>query len=90
LLSTRAGEIILVAESRGRRLTIRPEASLADVTEAARALAQRLVQASERTHDPTIETIDGVTATGSPYAAAFQAAGFRSTSGGLRYYAPPR
>jgi ATP-dependent Lhr-like helicase len=90
LLATRAGEIILVAESRGRRLTIRPEASLADVTVAARALAQRLVQASERTRDPTIETIDGVTATVSPYAAAFQAAGFRSTSGGLRYYAPPR
>ena len=90
VLATRAGEVILVAEGRGRRLTVRPGVSLADLTDAARALAQRLVDASDARRDPTIETIDSVPATGSPYAAAFAAAGFRASSGGLRYYAPPR
>ena len=90
LLATRAGEVILVAEGRGRRVTIRPGVNLADLTDAARALARRLVEASDGQRDATIETIDGVPAAGSTYAAAFAAAGFRATSSGLRYYAPPR
>ena len=90
LLATRAGEVVVVAEGRGRRLTVRPGASVSDVTDAARSLAQRLVQASEGRRDPIIETIDGVAAATSPWAAAFTAAGFRSTSSGLRFYAPPR
>ena len=90
LLATRGGEIIAVAEGRGRRLTIRAGASVGDVTDAARALAQRLVEASDGRRDPTIETIDGSAAATSPWAAAFTAAGFRSTSSGLRFYAPPR
>jgi ATP-dependent Lhr-like helicase len=90
LLVTRAGELIVVAESRGRRLTIRPGASVDDVTNAARALARRLVELSEGRRDPVIDTIDGVAAAGSAWAPAFTAAGFRSTSAGLRFYAPPR
>ena len=90
LLATRAGEVIAVAEGRGRRLTIRAGASVADVTDAARSLAQRLVEASEGRRDPIVESIDGVGAAASPWAAAFTAAGFRSTSSGLRFYAPPR
>jgi ATP-dependent Lhr-like helicase len=90
LLATRAGEVLLVAEGRGRRLTIREGAKIGEITDAARALARRLVDSSESRRDPTIETIDGVPAAASPYAAAFAAAGFRATSGGLRYYAPPK
>jgi ATP-dependent Lhr-like helicase len=90
LLITRAGEVLLVAESRGRRITIRPGATTDDVAAAARALAQRLVESGDRRHDPTVETIDGVAAATSPFAAAFGAAGFRATAAGLRFYAPPR
>jgi ATP-dependent Lhr-like helicase len=90
LLATCAGEVILVAEGRGRRITIRSGVNLADLTDAARALASRLVDANDGRRDVTIETIDGVPAGGSTYAGAFAAAGFRATSSGLRYYAPPR
>ena len=90
LVATRAGEVILVAESRGRRLTIKPGASATDVTEAARALAQRLVDFSDARRDPVVDTIDGAAAATSPWAAAFAAAGFRPTSSGLRFYTPPR
>ena len=90
LLATRAGEVIMAAEARGRRLTIRPGTTLSELTDAARALAKRLLEASDGRHDPMIETIDGVPSAGSAQAAAFTAAGFRVTSGGLRYYAPPR
>jgi ATP-dependent Lhr-like helicase len=90
LLATRAGEVLLVAEARGRRLTIKSGASLADVTDAARALVRRLAETSDGRRDPMIETVDGVPAAGSAYAAAFTTAGFRASSGGFRYYAPPR
>ena len=90
LLVTRAGEVLVVAESRGRRLTIRPGASVQDVAEAARALARRLVEASDRRRDPVIDTIDGVPAAASAWTAAFSSSGWRPTSSALRYYAPPR
>jgi hypothetical protein len=90
LFATRAGEVILVAEARGRRLTIKPGAGAADVTEAARALALRLVESSDGRRDPVVDTVDGAPAAGSPWAAAFASAGFRPTSSGLRFYAPPR
>ena len=90
LLATRAGEVILVAEGRGRRITIRSGVSPTDLTDAVRALAKRLVDAHEGRRDVTVDTIDGVPAAGSPYAGTFAAAGFRATSGGLRFYAPPR
>ena len=90
LLVTRAGEIVAVAESRGRRLTIKPGASVQDVAEAARALARRLVEMREGRRDPVVDTIDGVPAAASPWTGAFSSAGWRPTSSGLRYYAPPR
>jgi ATP-dependent Lhr-like helicase len=90
LLVTRAGQLLLVAESRGRRISIRPGATVADVAPAARAVAQRLVESGDGHRDPTIETIDGIAAANSPFAAAFETAGFRATAGGLRFYAPPR
>jgi ATP-dependent Lhr-like helicase len=90
LLAMRAGEVLMVAEGRGRRLTVKPGVSATDVTEAGRALAQRLVAASDGRRDAIVEMIDGLPAAGSPYAAALSAAGFRSTSAGLRFYAPHR
>ena len=90
LLATRAGEVILVAEGRGRRVTIRAGVSLLDLADAARALASRLVDANEGRRDVTIETIDGAPAASSPYAPPFAAAGFRATASGLRFYAAPR
>jgi hypothetical protein len=82
--------VLLIAEGRGRRLTVKPGTSVADVTEAARAIAQRLIEASDGRRDAVVETVDGVAAASSPYAAALGAAGFRSTSAGLRFYAPHR
>ena len=90
LLVTRAGQVLLVSEARGRRITIRPGATVADVTAAAIALARRLVTSGDRRHDPLVETIDGIAAAASPIAAAFETAGFRATAAGLRFYAPPR
>jgi len=90
LLVTRAGKVVVVAESRGRRLTIRPGTSSAEIAEAARALAQRLVASSEGRRDPIVETVDGTAAVTSAHAAALATAGFRPTAAGLRYYAPPR
>jgi ATP-dependent Lhr-like helicase len=90
LLVTRGGEVIMVAEGRGRRLRTRPGVSVSDVTDAARVLARRLVEASDGRRDPVIDTIDGAAAAGSPWSAAIIAAGFRPTSSSLRFYAPPR
>ena len=90
LLVTRGGVVIAVAEARGRRLTIKPGASVQDVTDGARALARRLVEASDGRRDPVIDTIDGAPAAVSPWTAALSSAGWRPTSSGLRYYAPPR
>jgi ATP-dependent Lhr-like helicase len=90
LFVTRAGQLLLVLEGRGRRVTTRPGVSIGDVAAAARAMAQTLVDSSEHRRDPIIETIDGVAAASSPFAAAFTSAGFRATAAGLRFYAPPR
>ena len=89
LFVTRAGEVLLVAEGRGRRVTVRPGLAPADVADAARALAQRLLELSDRRRDPVVESIDGVGSAAAPHAAAFIAAGFRATANGLRIYAPP-
>jgi ATP-dependent helicase Lhr and Lhr-like helicase len=88
LLVTRGGRIVLTAESRGARLRVREGASPAEVTEAARALAGRLVarQGRGRMRDVVVETIDGERAAGSRYAEAMREAGFRGMGTGLRYY----
>ena len=89
LIATRAGVVLLIAEGRGRRVTVRADAEPQDVADAARALARHLVAVADRRRDVIVETIDGVNAAGSLRAGAFEAAGFRATAGGLRFYAPP-
>jgi hypothetical protein len=90
LIATRAGVVVLVAEGRGHRVTVRADANASDVADAARALARHLTERSDRRRDVIIETIDGASAAQTVHAAAFEAAGFRSTGSGLRFYAPPR
>jgi ATP-dependent Lhr-like helicase len=90
LIATRAGVVLLVAEGRGRRVTVRADADPSDVVDAARALARHLAERPDRKRDVVIETIDGANAGHSAHSAAFESAGFRSTGSGLRFYAPPR
>jgi ATP-dependent Lhr-like helicase len=89
LLVTRAGRIVMSAESRGRRLRVRADASQDDVREAAAALGARLVRraGSARRRDLMIDTIDGERAAGSRWAEVFTEAGYRSMGTGLRYFA---
>ena len=88
MLVTRGGTIILVAEGRGSRLRVRETATVADVRDAARALADRLLsrQRMTRRRDLVVETIDGERAAASRWAEALLDAGFRSMGTGLRYY----
>jgi ATP-dependent Lhr-like helicase len=89
LLATRGGKIILVVEGRGSRLRVRESVTSADVRDAARALAARLLsrQRMARRRDLVVETIDGERAAASRWAEALLEAGFRSMGTGLRYYA---
>ena len=84
LLVTIAGVVVLIAERRGERVAVRPGVLDAEVTRAAAALLSHLAARSSR--DVTVETLDGQPASGSPHADAFQAAGFRRTTGALRFY----
>ncbi|HWJ24251.1 MAG TPA: hypothetical protein VNS52_17975, partial [Gemmatimonadaceae bacterium] len=92
LIATRGGRIVLTAESRGTRLRVAENATPDDVRAAVRAVAARLAKPGTRgrKHDVTVETIDGERASSSPHAAALREAGFRSTGGGMRYYAGVR
>jgi ATP-dependent Lhr-like helicase len=92
LLVTRGGKIVLVAEGRGSRLRIREGATAADVRDAARALAERLLtrQRTARRRDLVVETIDGERAAVSRWADALREAGFKSMGTGLRYFAEVR
>jgi ATP-dependent Lhr-like helicase len=84
LLITIDGIVVMIAESRGARILIRPEAPDADVIRAARALVDHML--ARTTRDFIIETIDGVPASGSPKLEAFVQAGFRRGTTGLRFY----
>jgi hypothetical protein len=84
LLVTLDGRVVMIAERRGERIVIRPDASAADVTKAARAVAEHLAARTAR--DLTVETIDGRAAALSGFADSFIAAGFKRSSGGLRFY----
>ena len=80
LLVTRRGRVVVAAESRGRRLTISPDASEDDVSVAVASLVEHLtlpVPGGGRQRDLEIETIDGAAATKSAHAVAFTAVGFR-------------
>jgi hypothetical protein len=68
---------------------VRERATAAEVRDAARALADRLLsrQPMARRRDLVVETIDGERAAASRWAEALLDAGFRSMGTGLRYYA---
>ncbi|HEX6057985.1 MAG TPA: DEAD/DEAH box helicase, partial [Gemmatimonadaceae bacterium] len=68
VLVTRAGRVLLAAESRGARVSVAPGLDEHDVAEAAAALAERLLgRAVGRRRDLLVETIDGVRAATSPH-----------------------
>ncbi|HVX41606.1 MAG TPA: DEAD/DEAH box helicase [Gemmatimonadaceae bacterium] len=84
LLVTIAGVVVLIAERRGARITVRPDSDPAVVTRAARALVEHLAARSSR--DIMLETIDGQPAASSAHTESFVEAGFRRGTGGLRFY----
>ena len=78
------------AEGRGKRISIAPDVSDADVTAAARLLGKYL---SRGTHagvraarDPRIEVVNGEAAGASAHAEAIMDAGWRRATDGLVYY----
>jgi ATP-dependent Lhr-like helicase len=84
LLITIEGVVVLMADRRAARVTIRPNTSDEQVTSAAKALLAHLLARAGR--DLNVETIDGQPAGGSRYLDAFVAAGFKRSASGLRYY----
>lgn len=78
------GVVILIAEQRGARIAVRPDTAPATVTAAVQALISHLVRLASK--DVVVETIDGQPASGSEYVDAFQAAGLRRGTAGLRFY----
>ncbi|HEY6218471.1 MAG TPA: DEAD/DEAH box helicase [Gemmatimonadaceae bacterium] len=87
-VATIAGRVVLVAESRGKTIRVRPDASETDVARAAKAIADRLVRRGSRPRDVIVEMIDQQVAARSPHYPAFAEAGFRRTTRAIRYYAP--
>jgi hypothetical protein len=78
------GIVVMIAERRGERIVTRPDVPDAEITRAAGVLAEHLL--SRTTRDLTVQTIDGVPASGSARLDAFRAAGFRRGTTGLRFY----
>jgi hypothetical protein len=77
----------VVAEARGTKLRVRADATPAEVSSAARALAERLIaRQGRRRRDVVVETVDGVRGVGSRWAVALREAGFKGMGTGLRYY----
>jgi ATP-dependent Lhr-like helicase len=88
VLVMRRGVVLLSAEGRGRRITLAPEISDADVLAAVRALVEYLSRggaAQRRRQATTLETIDGVAAISSPRAPVLRELGFRHGGVGLDY-----
>jgi hypothetical protein len=75
----------MTSDARGQSIAVRPGSSPELVTAATRALLEHLT--ARRHRDVIVETINGESAPASPLASAFQAAGLRLTTSGLRYYA---
>ena len=84
LLVTMDGVVVMIAERRGARVTVRPDTADSVVIRAAQTLASHLAARTSR--DVIVETVDGQPASGSRYADAFRAAGFRRGTTGLRFY----
>ena len=91
-LVTIAGTVIVSAESRGRRLSIRPDAGNHDVRNALAALVSRVTTPGRpgRREDVIVETVDGEPAGSSPWAQPLLDAGFRREGLALRYYSAIR
>jgi ATP-dependent helicase Lhr and Lhr-like helicase len=86
-IATIAGLVVLVAESRGKSMRVRPGVSQVDIARAAKAMADHLVRRGSRPRDVVVETIDGDVAARSAHYPAFAEAGFRRTTRAVRYYA---
>jgi ATP-dependent Lhr-like helicase len=86
-IATISGCVVLVAESGGRTMRVRPDVAAADVSRAAKAMAEYLQRRSTRPRDVVVETIDGEAAARSPHYPAFADAGFRRTTRAIRYLA---
>jgi ATP-dependent Lhr-like helicase len=88
VLVTVAGDVVLAAEGRGKRIRIRESNELPLVARALQALVTRLQppERGARRRDIVVETINGEAAGASPLAPAFLDAGFRRQPGGLRRY----
>lgn len=89
LLVTVAGIVVLSAEGRGRRITIRPGVEPAVINAAIAALVAHVSSArgAGRGNDVVVETIDGEPAGTSAWAQVLRDAGFRSEGRSFRYYA---
>ncbi len=89
MLVTRAGRIVVVAEGRGAKLRVRPDATPVELRDAARALAERLVarHGRGRVRDLVVEQVDGDRAMSSRWSEALRQAGYRAMGTGLRYFA---
>jgi ATP-dependent Lhr-like helicase len=87
LLVSVDGVVMMIAERRGARVVVRPDAPDPVVTRCARALVAHLSARVKR--DIVVETIDGQPAGGSRAVEAFRAAGFKRGTTGLRYYQRP-
>jgi len=89
VLVVRGVRVMLSAESAGQRVAVRADAEEADITSAARVLAEyverRRSSAGLTRRRCTVERIDGVAAAGSRWAGAFAAAGFRRVPRGLEF-----
>jgi ATP-dependent helicase Lhr and Lhr-like helicase len=97
-LVTRAGEVMLAAERRGKRIRIRDgEGEQSDLQVETGGedwltrgllglIAKRQAAADAGRRDIVVETINGEPAVASRFVPSFLAAGFRRQPGGLRYY----
>jgi ATP-dependent Lhr-like helicase len=88
LLVVRGGRVVMAAEGRGRRVRVRAETTVEEVTQAANALVDHLTRgaAGRRRRDIEIERIDGGPASGSRWVEAFVEVGFRRSGTGMRFY----
>jgi ATP-dependent Lhr-like helicase len=85
LLVTRRGQVLVTADHRARNVMVREGLDAETVTAAVAALIRHV--SSRRARDLVVEQINGSSAATSPYTPAFQRAGLRLTTAGLRYYA---
>jgi len=89
VLVVRGSSVIVSAEYAGQRVTVRPDADEADVTAAARLLAEYVQRRRSSTgltrRRCTVERIDGGAAAASRWAGAFAAAGYRRIPRGLEF-----